>query len=106
MFAHRIDFVNGRAAFEQRIGGLLFVFERQPSRRTWKKRGTSTRRQKQEQILPAAAAREIHDPARSMQTGAIGNRMSGFDDLDLFQRQLVAVFHHDHAAGDFLAENL
>src|SRR5581483_399059 len=106
MFSERVHLGDRSAALEQRVGGLLLVGERQARGGKRQQRRAAAGDEKKNQIALGAPASQLGDPSCAVEPGRVGNRMAGFDDLDLLERNAVAILDDDNTAGDPLAEQI
>ena len=82
MFAHTVHLGNVGATLQQSLVDTLFVLQREPIRRQRQQRGAAARNQAQHQVVFSQALGQGHHAFGSGQTGGIGHRVGGFNNLN------------------------
>jgi hypothetical protein len=99
MPSNAVHFADGGARLEQRAIDILFLLERQSCRRQRQQRGAAAGYQTQHQVICAKSPHCLENALRAKQSGCIGHRMRGLENLDVIARYGVTVTR-DHNPGE------
>ena len=93
------------AALEQQLRRLLLIGEAEAGDQRRQQAGGAAGKEHDKQVVRCKAADERPELRGGPLTGPIGNRMTGFHNLDLPGGDRVAVFHHHQAGVQTIAQN-
>ena len=91
MFAHGVDFTDGRAGAQKRTGHGLFVLKRYSFRRRDPVRRGAARHQHQDEIVRACAVSQSKRAIGGLEARSIRYRMSGLDHPNLAKMTRIAM---------------